>query len=155
MDEILMKTVIERAIKNEEDAYQFYTNLQAMVDDAEAKETLGFLASEEVKHKEFLIRYLEGRVDGTQLAMDDPVDYRIAQYVTKPDIEKDMTTAEVYIVAAHREWNAHQFYMGLAEIQPEGELRDLLLNFANQELRHKEKVEYLYSNTAFPQTAGG
>jgi hypothetical protein len=26
---------------------------------------------------------------------------------------------------------------------------------ANQELKHKEKVEYLYSNTAFPQTAGG
>jgi len=26
---------------------------------------------------------------------------------------------------------------------------------ADQELRHKEKVEYLYANTAFAQTAGG
>ncbi len=24
---------------------------------------------------------------------------------------------------------------------------------ANEELRHKEKVEYLYANTAFPQTS--
>ena len=24
-----------------------------------------------------------------------------------------------------------------------------------EELRHKEKVEYLYANTAFPQTSGG
>lgn len=155
MEEILMRTVIERAIKNEEDAYQFYTHLEALVDDSEARETLSFLAAEEQKHKEFLIRYLEGRVDGSQLPLDKPVDYQIAQYVSKPDIKKDMTTSEVYIVAAHREWNAYRFYRGLAEIQPEGEIRDLLLSFANQELRHKEKVEYLYSNTAFPQTAGG
>jgi hypothetical protein len=26
---------------------------------------------------------------------------------------------------------------------------------ANEELKHKEKVEYLYSNAAFPQTDGG
>jgi hypothetical protein len=26
---------------------------------------------------------------------------------------------------------------------------------ANEELKHKEKMEYLYANTAFPQTAGG
>ena len=26
---------------------------------------------------------------------------------------------------------------------------------ANEEKKHKEKVEYLYSNTAFPQTDGG
>jgi hypothetical protein len=26
---------------------------------------------------------------------------------------------------------------------------------ANEEMKHKEKVEYLYTNTAFPQTEGG
>jgi len=26
---------------------------------------------------------------------------------------------------------------------------------ANEELKHKEKMEYLYANTAFPQTSGG
>jgi len=26
---------------------------------------------------------------------------------------------------------------------------------ANEEMKHKEKMEYLYSNTAFAQTAGG
>ena len=87
--------------------------------------------------------------------MDQVVDYQVAQYTTKPDIEKDLATAEVYLVAAHREWNSHKFYLGLAALQPEGEIKQLLTEFAAQELRHKEKVEYLYSNTAFPQTAGG
>jgi rubrerythrin len=40
-------------------------------------------------------------------------------------------------------------------MHPEGELKNLFLKFANEELKHKEKVEYLYCNAAFPQTAGG
>jgi hypothetical protein len=31
----------------------------------------------------------------------------------------------------------------------------MLLKMANQEIKHKEKVEYLYANTAFVQTDGG
>ncbi len=31
----------------------------------------------------------------------------------------------------------------------------MLLKMANEEMKHKEKVEYLYANTAFPQTQGG
>ncbi len=89
------------------------------------------------------------------LATDQVIDYGVAQYNDKPDIQKDLRTTEVYLVAAHREWNAHKFYQGLAALQPEGEVKQLLTEFAAQELRHKEKVEYLYSNTAFPQTAGG
>jgi len=34
-------------------------------------------------------------------------------------------------------------------------VKDLLNKMASEELKHKEKMEYLYTNTAFPQTAGG
>jgi hypothetical protein len=37
----------------------------------------------------------------------------------------------------------------------DGELKTVLLKMANEELKHKEKMEYLYANTAFPQTSGG
>ena len=40
-------------------------------------------------------------------------------------------------------------------MHPEGDIRNMLLQMANEELKHKEKVEYLYANTAFVQTAGG
>jgi len=46
-------------------------------------------------------------------------------------------------------------YGDLSRLHPEGPVRDLLARMANEELRHKEKVEYLYANTAFPQTSGG
>src|SRR4030043_27484 len=34
-------------------------------------------------------------------------------------------------------------------------IKKMLMKMAAQELKHKEKVEYLYANTAFVQTAGG
>jgi rubrerythrin len=40
-------------------------------------------------------------------------------------------------------------------MHPQGDVREIFLKMANEELKHKEKVEYLYSNTAFPQTSGG
>jgi rubrerythrin len=83
------------------------------------------------------------------------VDYGIAETMDVPEPRKEITTNEVYLIAANKELGASQFYKSLAEIHPEGDVRDMLLRMADQELRHKEKVEYLYTNTAFPQTEGG
>lgn len=150
-----LQSLIERAIQNEEEARVFYLGLHSLVEDTLAKETLKYLAGEELGHKEFLQAYLKGEKKFAALSMDAPVDYHIAQYADKPDPKKNMNSSEVYLVAAHREWNSYKFYTGLAETQPTGEVKEMLLQMANQELKHKEKVEYLYSNTAFPQTAGG
>ncbi len=59
------------------------------------------------------------------------------------------------MLAANREKVAHEFYMGLAGEHPSGQVKQLLEELALQELEHKQKVEYLYSEVAFPQTAGG
>ncbi len=93
--------------------------------------------------------------------MDAPVDYHIAQYADRPDPKKNMNSSEVYLVAAHREWNSYIFYKSLAALQPAGEVQEMLLQMANQELKHKEKVEYLSATplsrrrpAAEPQAAG-
>lgn len=150
-----LQSLIETAIRNEEEARAFYLGLHDLVEDALARETLEFLAGEELAHKEFLQAYLKGEKKFTALAMDTPIDYHVAQYADKPDPKKNMKSSEVYLVAAHREWNSYNFYKSLAALQPEGEVKQMLDAMANQELKHKEKVEYLYSNTAFPQTSGG
>jgi rubrerythrin len=150
-----LQSVIEAAIMNEEEARVFYLGLYSLVEDPLAKETLKFLAGEEQGHKEFLQGYLKGEKTIAALSLDTPIDYHIAEYASTPDPKKNMKSSEVYLVAAHREWNSHIFYKSLAALQPAGEVREMLLQMANQELKHKEKVEYLYSNTAFPQTSGG
>ena len=79
-----LQSLIEKAIHNEEEARTFYLGLHDMVEDALAKETLKFLANEELGHKEFLLSYLKGERKFTALGMEVPIDYHIAQYASKP-----------------------------------------------------------------------
>ena len=155
MKNMTLESLIALAIKNEEEAYESYMELCSLVEDQEAKDTLKFLAQEEKQHKAYLVKYRDGGFRGAALPMDAPVDYKIAEQEEKPEIGKDVRTREVYLIAANKELNAANFYQDLAKMHPDGDVKDMLLGMSRQEMRHKEKVEYLYSNTAFTQTAGG
>jgi rubrerythrin len=87
--------------------------------------------------------------------MADVVKYKIAEYLEEPEVQDDMSSQDVYLIASHRESRSHLFYLELAGLHTEGDTKTMLLKMAKEELKHKEKMEYLYSNTAFPQTSGG
>ena len=147
--------VIDLAIQREEEAYDFYMDIYAKVQDAGVRDTVEFIAGEEKKHKAFLVGYRAGNYGSDALRMADVVEYRVAEYLEEPEISKDSSREEIYLVAAHREKRSHLFYTELANMHADGELKTMLLKMANEELKHKEKMEYLYTNTAFPQTSGG
>jgi rubrerythrin len=150
-----IESIIDRAIKNEEEAHAFYMDLFNFVKDAQAKDTLLYLAKEEAGHKEFLQKYRQQGFTGALSGLTTEDKYKITEHEEKPDVQKDLKTKDVYLVAAGREKNAHNFYKNLAELHPEGAVKEMLLKMAVEELKHKEKMEYLYANTAFPQTEGG
>lgn len=147
--------IIEIAIKREEDAYDFYMEIHSKVADPGVKETLEFIAGEEKKHKAFLVSYRDGNFGEKALRMSDVVDNKIAEYLEEPEVDENSKPEDVYLVASHRELRSHRFYTELANHHAEGDPREMLLKMANEELKHKEKMEYLYANTAFPQTSGG
>jgi rubrerythrin len=89
------------------------------------------------------------------MKLETPIDYKIIEHMKKPDVKKNIKSAEVYLIAANREINSYNFYNSLARSYPAGDVKELLTKMASEELKHKEKMEYLYANTAFPQTAGG
>jgi len=153
-DERLLK-LIDTAILREEEAYAFYMEVYEQVQDASARETIEWIAGEEKKHREFLVNYRDGKYGPGPLRMTDVVLYKIAEYQEQPEIAKDMKREDVFLVAGHRELRSFQFYTELANQHEDGETKDMLLRIANEELKHKEKMEYLYANTAFPQTDGG
>ena len=154
MDKHLL-ALIDTAIQREEDAYAFYMAIHGRVLDTGVQETLLWIAGEEQKHRAFLIKYREGGYGPGDLRLSDVVYYKIAEHQAEPPVSMDMSSSEVYLVAAHRESRSHLFYTDLANQHPAGEVREVLLKMANEELKHKEKMEYLYTNTAFPQTSGG
>ncbi len=160
MGEIIMKnmkfdSIIEKAIANEEEANQFYLKLSEMVSDKMVKDTLLYLASEEKQHKEYLLHYRQENFIGNATETDETANNKIAEFLQPPQVKYDMDSKDVYLLAAARELNSYNFYKGMAAIHPDGEIKQMLLKMANQEMKHKEKVEYLYDNTAFVQTDGG
>jgi rubrerythrin len=147
--------IIDRAIHREDEAYDFYMDIYHKVQDPSVKDTVEFIAKEEIKHKEFLVGYRAGDYGSNSLRMADVVDYKIAEYLEEPEVDSDSSREDVYLIASHREARSHLFYTELAGMHADSELKTMLLKMANEELKHKEKMEYLYSNAAFPQTSGG
>ena len=147
--------IIETAIRREEKAYAFYRDIAEKVDDPAARETCDWIAAEEQKHRQFLVDYRDGKYGAAPMRMTDVVLYKIAEHQKEPEVEKEMKREEVFLVASHRELRSYRFYTELAEQHDDGDLKEMLVRIANEELKHKEKMEYLYANTAFPQTAGG
>lgn len=148
-------TFINLAIDREIEAYDFYMDLHNRVSDKSAKEALLWIAGEENKHKEFLISYKEGKISKGTLKLSEADDQKIAEHVSAPEIKPQMDTKDVYLIAAHRELAAYTFYNEFAKLQSDSETKELILKIAGEEMKHKEKVEYLYSNTVFSQTEGG
>ena len=150
-----LSEVIDLAIQREEEAYEFYKDILIKLEDTTIKDTIEFIANEEKKHKAFLVNYRKGDYGSDALRMTAVVDYKISEYLEEPEITKETKREDVYLIAAHRELRSHRFYTELANMHDANNVKEMLLKMANEELKHKEKMEYLYSNTAFPQTAGG
>jgi rubrerythrin len=150
-----LSEIIDLAIQREEEAYDFYMDIFNRLEDPSIKDTVEFIAKEEKKHKAFLVNYRKGDYGPDALRMTDVVEYKIAEYLEEPEITKETKREDVYLIASHREARSYQFYTKLANIHEENNVKEMLLKMANEELKHKEKMEYLYANTAFPQTAGG
>ena len=148
--------IIETAIRREEEAYVFYTDIISKVEEKAARDTLEFIAAEEKKHRDFLVKYRDGGYGVDALRMNSPVDYKLAEHLEEPEISGNkLQSQDVFLIAAHRELRSFNFYTGLAELHTDNELNEMLRKIASEELKHKEKMEYLYANAAFPQTDGG
>lgn len=147
--------ILGLAITKEQEAFDFYIDLAKMAADKQAKDALEYVAGEEKKHKEFLVGYRDKGIGAAGFKPGTVVDYKIAEHLQAPDPKPGIEQKDVYLLAAHREKNAHEFYISLAAVHPDGEAKNVLLKMAEEELKHKEKMEYYYTNAAFPQTEGG
>jgi rubrerythrin len=147
--------VVEKAIANEEEAHRFYLTLADVVTDKSAKDTLLYLAKEEMNHKKYLMRYRQESFINNATNIGEVPDCMVAEFVSSPGVQYNMESKDAYLLASARELTSYNLYVGMAAVHPEGEIKNMLLKMANEELKHKEKVEYLYSNTAFVQTDGG
>lgn len=153
--QLTLKEVLEKAIQKEIEAQNFYTELAGMVNNSAISDEFQNLVRQEKGHQWVLEQYLRGELKEGSLSTGHIVDYRITEKLGDPEISADMDIKATFHLAANREMMSHEFYTGLASIHPEGEVRKLLEELAEQELGHKHRLEFLYTEVAFPQTDGG
>ncbi len=147
--------VLQAAIQNEVMSRFLYIGLRQRVKNPAAKEAFRILADQEQSHQQVLEDILHGKLKAGALSNGLVVDYKIADCLEQPEISPTMELKEVFLVAAKKEKAAHELYKNLAAIHPGGQIKQLLEDLAKQELEHKNKVESLYNEVAFPQTDGG
>ncbi len=155
MTNMALEQVLEMAIEREARAHEFYLKLADRVEDPSTSEALRFLAKEEEHHKDILNQYRRGDLPGGALSMGHGIPGHLAEHLGHPGWRPGWRPEDAFLAAAEEERRAHDFYRALASEHPQGEVRKLLEKLAASELAHKSKVEYLYVNTAFPQTDGG
>ena len=152
---LTVKSVLEKAIQKEIEAQELYRHLSQAVADDTAQDMFRQLSSVEKKHENLLRKYQRGELGEGGLKGGHVLDYRIAEHFKQPPIKADMKLDEVLLLAANRERASHELYISLAAEHPPGRIKTLFEDMASQELEHKHRVENLYTEVAFPQTAGG
>lgn len=143
-----LTAIIKNAITQEELSHEFYQRLANLVSHAETKEAFQFLAKEELEHKAFLESCFTPQ--GCKL-VGQAQNVHLAEMLAAPSFTPDLSPKEALVIAMKREEGSHKFYQALAVLQPPGEIRSFLEKMAQMELGHKEKMEYLYDNVAFPE----
>ncbi len=150
-----VKELVEGAVQREINAQRAYADLAEKASDDSARDALRGLVKQEKDHQEILESYLRGEYGGGMLGKSETADYKIAERFEQSAITPDMELKDIFLMAAGREKASHEFYLQLSEAHPDGEVKNLLERIAAEELGHKHKMEFLYNEVAFPQTAGG
>jgi rubrerythrin len=153
--ELTVGEVLKRAIQKEIESQNLYSGLSRKMTDDAAKDAFRQLYRQEQGHQKRLEQYQRGELKGGSLSRGQAVDYRIAEYLDQSPASPDMKLRDVFLLAANREKAAHTFYISFAALHPTGRVRKLLEDLAAQELEHKQRVEFLFTEVAFPQTDGG
>ncbi len=142
-----LKEIIQFAVDNEVDAYEFYRDAADRLEEEGLKETFQDLAKEELDHKKFLEDFLNSNTDEINISAE--ADYKVAETVEKPPLTADMSFADAIALAMKNEEEAMDMYQQLADACIDQKEKDIFLGLRDMEKMHKTRLEDIYVNAAF------
>ncbi|MFH1032603.1 MAG: ferritin family protein [Chloroflexota bacterium] len=149
------KEILGKAVQKENESQLLYIDLSKKMQDTVSRDAFRDLARQELGHQKLLEQYQRGELPSGALSGEQTIDFRIAEHFYQPGISPGMQLKDIFLLAANREMHSHEIYLALARLHPAGEVKRLLTELASQELEHKRRVEFLFTEVAFPQTDGG
>ena len=146
-----IEEILKRAVRFEEQAYDFYMGAVDMVKQPHIKTILQDLAAEEIKHKEKLEALIAGDT-ATLIAVQkrgEIQDLKLADYLVEPTLDENATFQDVLGAAMHREKSSFDFYSTMAGVAGDASIKELFEFLAEEELGHKNKIETLYDEVVY------
>lgn len=144
-----LRSIIDFAVENEIESYEFYRGAAEKVEDAFLKETFQDLAADELEHKEFLQDFLVSDVE--EIKLNEFSDYKISETIDKPELNVEMKFTDAIALAIKNEEEAMFMYQSLAEACVDKEHEKLFLGLMEMEKMHKAKLEEIYLNVAYAE----
>ena len=134
--------ILDFAISEEQAAADFYTGLAGKMDQPALKQIFEGFSKEEMGHK----AKLEAVKGGKKLLSSAAkvADLKIGDYLVDIDTSGDLDYQQALIVAMKKEKAAFRLYSDLAGKTDDAGVRDLLLELAQEEAKHKLRFEVEY-----------
>ncbi len=142
-----VKELIIKAAEEEDNSYKFYMDAINLTKDAAAKIWLKELAEEEIKHKEMLQNFDTSKI--TKFEPGETQDLHITEFLIDKDVTGIKDFQDVLIVAMKKEQKAYNFYVSMAQSSDNEDMRNLCKILAQEELKHKHKIELYYDDIVF------
>jgi len=121
--QLTLKEVLGKAIQKETESQLLYASLSEKMSDKAVKDAFQELSRQEQGHQNWLGQYLRGELKEGALSSGQAIDYKIAERFDQPEISPDMRLKDAFLLAANREKSSHEFYLSLAQIHPDGEVK--------------------------------
>ncbi|MBN1766403.1 MAG: ferritin family protein [Sedimentisphaerales bacterium] len=141
--------ILDFAIREEEEAHQFYLDLAGKMESRQMKLVFEDMASEEKKHKEKLLEMKKNKHMLDQSA-DRPFiklsDYAVDEVEMEPLGRGDSAIQQAFVLAMQKEKAAFRMYSDLADLTQNEHYRTVWENLAMEESKHKLKLEIEYED---------
>ncbi len=144
MDEKTFKEIIQFAIEREIEAYHFYTEATQNIKYSGGKELFSSLAKEEEGHRKLLENLNMEKI--AQKRIEKVPDLHISDYLVEVDLRPDLSYADILRIAMKREEKSLKLYTDMKESNTDEDLKKLFTFLANEEAKHKLKIEKIYDD---------
>ena len=137
--------VLDFAINNEQNAYEFYMDLAGRMENPGMAKVFKDFAREEAGHKAKLIGIKKGKT--LEPARAKVLDLKIGDYLVEEEDPSEVFDYQgALILAMKKEKKAFQLYTDLAGATDDPGLTDVMLNLAQEEAKHKLRFEIEYDD---------
>ena len=144
MDEKKFEEIIRFAIDKEIKSFTFYAEATQVAKYSGAKDLFSDLAQQEVGHRKLLEKLDMEKI--AQAKIEKVPDLKISDYMVDAEFSPDMSYADILRKAMKMEERALKLYNDMKEKNKDENLMKLFSFLANEEAKHKLRLEKIYDD---------